>query len=52
LNFISGVWKSKDDLIALKKPPSIIRPNPLVKQKYLPIYEEWKLAVQRCLKWY
>lgn len=48
----AGIWNSLDDIVALKKPPRLTKPDPLLRQRMLPVLKQWKLAVHRCLQWY
>ncbi|XP_066920996.1 putative glycerol kinase 5 isoform X2 [Clytia hemisphaerica] len=48
----AGVWKDKEEMMQHTQKPTIIKPDPILKQRYLPIYKEWKTAAKRCLKWY
>ena len=51
-NFIAGVWKSKDELRALRKIDRVFEPRKEVCEKYDGTLSLWDKALSRFLDWY
>ncbi|KAJ0174116.1 hypothetical protein K1T71_010262 [Dendrolimus kikuchii] len=47
-----GIWKSKDELRAMRKVGCVFSPRPLVRKMYEPIIAQWQDAVRRMFGWY
>lgn len=47
-----GIWKSKEELLSLRKIERVFNPRASVKAHYLPILSRWEDAVKRMSGWY
>lgn len=47
-----GVWKSRDELKAIRCSQALFQPKTSIRDKYLKNYDEWKEALHRSKNWY
>ena len=54
LNFICipGVWKSRDELKAIRCSQALLQPKASIRDKFLKNFDEWKEALHRSMNWY
>lgn len=50
--YFLGVWKSKDDLVDLRRVDHTFKPHHANAEKYLEIYGGWLKAINKFKKWY
>lgn len=48
----SGVWKSRDELKAIRCSQALFQPKGSIRDKYLKSFDEWKEALRRSRNWY
>ncbi|KAJ7323699.1 Putative glycerol kinase 5 [Desmophyllum pertusum] len=48
----AGVWKSRDELKAIRCSQALFQPKASIREKYLKNFEEWQEALHRSKNWY
>lgn len=48
----AGVWKSRDELKAIRCSQALFQPKASIRDKFLKNYDEWKEALHRSKNWY
>ena len=49
---IPGVWKSRDELKAIRCSQALFQPKASIRDKFLKNFDEWKEALHRSTNWY
>ena len=49
---IPGVWKSRDELKAIRCSQALFQPKASIRDKFLKNFDEWKEALHRSKNWY
>ena len=50
--FQPGVWKSRDELKAIRCSQALFQPKASIRDKFLKNFDEWKEALHRSTNWY
>lgn len=48
----SGVWKSREELKAIRCSQSLFQPKASIRERFLKTFDEWKEALHRSKNWY
>lgn len=48
----AGVWKSRDELKAIRCSQALFQPKASIRDKFLKNFDEWKEALHRSTNWY
>nr|XP_058973546.1 putative glycerol kinase 5 [Pocillopora verrucosa] len=48
----AGVWKSRDELKAIRCSQALFQPKASIRDKFLKNFDEWKEALHRSMNWY